>query len=370
MDAICYVYFLPCLHIAAQPEVQVKVSHRYIFPGDEVQLICESSGLVRPMTYWSKEGRLVSKRRDYSFEDNKLVIRNISVNHQGRYYCAASNSVDGVASSGVELYLSGLGIRAPVFDTVRITQTVFEGENVVFICDPRLDTTEGLMISWARTDALPLPEGHVITANNSLMLLNVMTADEGTYRCTATNVLGTAFLEYRLEVESKQFAQCYTYVVSVSHSHFPPFHYYTVLIALDYRVSVHIVTYMCTCSVRVVKQIQMFCLILQCAHVHLVQSTHKLEWYPSLTILLICPRRLWHAGALIHQWKIDFNLLSSVWLFCIIVFQDHSVSCSFFSILLLLTFALCSSHCQQSSYNRQDQWESSAHICARHTRRN
>lgn len=204
-NAICYVCFLACLHTAAQPEVQVKVSHRYIFPGDEVKLICESSGLVRPLTYWSKEGRLVSRRRDYSFEDNKLVIRNISVNHQGRYYCAASNSVDGVASSGVELYLSGLGIRAPVFDTERIMRTVFEGENVVFMCDPRLDTTEGLMISWARTDALPLPVGHVITANNSLMLLNVMTADEGTYRCTATNVLGTAFLEYRLEVESKQF---------------------------------------------------------------------------------------------------------------------------------------------------------------------
>ena len=145
----------------------------------------------------------MSARKDYSFEDNKLVIRNISLLHQGRYYCAASNRVDGVASSGVDVYLSGLGIRAPVFDNVLITRTIFEGENVVFDCDPRLDTTEGLTIGWTRTDALPLPGGHVITANNSLMLLNVMTADEGTYRCTATNVLGTAFLDYRLEVESK-----------------------------------------------------------------------------------------------------------------------------------------------------------------------
>ena len=194
---------------AAQPEVQVKISKRYIFPGDDVQLICESSGLVRPRTYWSKEGRLVSTRRDYAFEDNKLVIHNISVSHQGRYFCAASNNVDGVASSGVELFLSGLGIRAPVFDREIITRLIFEGENVVFDCDPRLDTTEGLAISWARTDALPLPEGHVITATNSLMLLNVITAHEGTYRCTATNVLGTAFLDYRLEVESKQCALCY-----------------------------------------------------------------------------------------------------------------------------------------------------------------
>lgn len=226
-----------CLQIAAQPEVKVRISRRYIFPGDDVQLICESSGLVRPQMYWSKEGRLVSTRRDYAFEDNKLVIRNITVSHQGKYFCAASNSVDGVASSGVELYLSGLGIRAPVFDVERIMRTVFEGENVVFNCDPRLDTTEGLAVSWARTDALPLPEGHVITANNSLMLLNVVTADEGTYRCTATNVLGTAFLDYRLEVESKQCTMLCIF------SNPQTLHYCATYKAPDYRAVVLIYDY-------------------------------------------------------------------------------------------------------------------------------
>ena len=202
-DTCFSVVYVMLSHYAAQPEVQIRLSRRYVFPGDTVNLTCLSSGILKPSLHWSLNGKKVSLRKGFSIERDKLVIRNITIGLQGNYYCAASGTDGGVAANGIEVYLSGVGINAPTFDeTETIMRTVFEGENVEFTCEPRLDTTEGLNISWSRTDALPLPEGHIVTAEFSLMLLNVMAADEATYRCTAVNVLGTAFLDYQLEVES------------------------------------------------------------------------------------------------------------------------------------------------------------------------
>ena len=111
-----------------------------------------------------------------------------------------------MASNGIDVFLSGIGLRQPSFDredSTPILQQHFVGENVKLPCDPRIDSNEDLEHIWERADALPIPPRHTITFSNELMLINIMSSDEGVYQCTVRNILGSDTIQYQLEVESK-----------------------------------------------------------------------------------------------------------------------------------------------------------------------
>ncbi|XP_048778626.2 hemicentin-1-like isoform X2 [Ostrea edulis] len=128
--------------------------------------------------------------------DRTLIVRNTTSADTGTYRCSATNS-EGTASDQATLSVSG---SIPVVDISQNSYTAITGNNLVIPCTVSASPAVN-SVAWRFTSN----SGSVVTITASsskytlsssqnfpqLTILSVSSSDSGTYRCSATNSVGT-----------------------------------------------------------------------------------------------------------------------------------------------------------------------------------
>uniref|UniRef100_A0A8B9IP41 Ig-like domain-containing protein n=1 Tax=Anser cygnoides TaxID=8845 RepID=A0A8B9IP41_ANSCY len=147
-----------------------------VHEGRQVTLSCHDSANPPSFAYsWSLNGLVLPSRMD------KVLLQSVQVRDGGAYHCHATNIVGTIASHPtiLEVYYAPRDVR------VEVTSPVHEGWEVTLKCRDSANPP-------SRTYAWSL-EGQILPHSSAqLRLWPVREADGGSYRCQATNVIGTA----------------------------------------------------------------------------------------------------------------------------------------------------------------------------------
>uniref|UniRef100_A0ABM5EYL0 ADAMTS-like protein 3 isoform X2 n=1 Tax=Pogona vitticeps TaxID=103695 RepID=A0ABM5EYL0_9SAUR len=166
-----------------------------------INLLCGTVGASNPKYTWRKDGvELKSSEKVILEASGKVQILNLTREEMGVYQCVAENDFGSTIGTSAMFFA-----EAPAILFSETNTTALELQNLsVAVGGTILVKTGANVMLECLAKGLPLPEvawfknnrslrSHVIpSANGSLLLRNVSGDDEGTYSCTATNVLGQA----------------------------------------------------------------------------------------------------------------------------------------------------------------------------------
>ncbi|CAH1263527.1 ROBO1 [Branchiostoma lanceolatum] len=155
--------------------------------GEPAVLQCDPPrGYPEPRITWEKNGLVVRNEgeRIRVLESGKLMISEVKKSDAGTYVCIGTNMVGRRVSEQATLSV----YVKPSFSEAPEDVTAIVKEDVEFKCKVRGDPAP--QVSWSREEsALPLGRARILD-NNNLKIERVTAADEGTYVCTAENLVG------------------------------------------------------------------------------------------------------------------------------------------------------------------------------------
>ncbi|XP_078593060.1 roundabout homolog 1-like isoform X20 [Branchiostoma floridae x Branchiostoma japonicum] len=163
--------------------------------GEPATLNCKAEGQPTPTIQWFKDGQPVETDLENARSHRMLLpsgslffLRIIhgrrSKPDAGRYQCVATNYLGRAVSNNATLEVA----VKPSFSEAPEDVTAIVKEDVEFKCKVRGDPAP--QVSWSREEsALPLGRARILD-NKNLKIERVTSADEGTYVCTAENLVG------------------------------------------------------------------------------------------------------------------------------------------------------------------------------------
>ncbi|XP_078593057.1 roundabout homolog 1-like isoform X17 [Branchiostoma floridae x Branchiostoma japonicum] len=155
--------------------------------GEPAVLQCDPPrGYPEPRITWEKNGLVVRNEgeRIRVLESGKLMISEVKKSDAGTYVCIGTNMVGRRVSEQATLSV----YVKPSFSEAPEDVTAIVKEDVEFKCKVRGDPAP--QVSWSREEsALPLGRARILD-NKNLKIERVTSADEGTYVCTAENLVG------------------------------------------------------------------------------------------------------------------------------------------------------------------------------------
>lgn len=186
-------------------ELRVQPSDLEVELGSNAHFICSVDGNPRPVISWFFNGSKLenSANGKYSMPPSgELYIRNVDFSDLGHFHCIAKNNHDEIWSR--QAYLRQLNTSSqsrPRILSKPLDVSVSEETNITFAC-----TATGYprpILRWTKND-LPLPADSRIqvTSAGALNIREVSLADQGVYRCTASNSHGAISEFARLNVFS------------------------------------------------------------------------------------------------------------------------------------------------------------------------
>ncbi|XP_038149283.1 matrix-remodeling-associated protein 5-like isoform X2 [Cyprinodon tularosa] len=175
--------------------------------GSMARLTCEVQGVPKPSITWTKVPKVMSiHSRAQRFEvlpNGTLVIQNVQVQDKGTYICSATSYL------GRDRLLTILEVwtRPPHMQLMTYREvTIHQGGQVHLKC--QADGAPSPLLSWV------LPNGSTLTSistfpnrfrmdtNGTLYISVALPADQGVYRCVASNSAGATSATVRLYVSS------------------------------------------------------------------------------------------------------------------------------------------------------------------------
>ncbi|XP_074858281.1 hemicentin-1 isoform X2 [Carettochelys insculpta] len=170
--------------------------------GQDIQLVCNASGIPRPAVQWLKDGNPVtisgSQRISVTPDGSTLNIFGVLTSDTGKYTCVATNP------AGEEDRIFNLNVYVPP----AIANNKDEAEKLTALLDASLNiecTAVGIpppQINWLK-NGLPLPissQVRLLSAGQILRILRARVSDTAVYTCVASNRAGVDNKHYNLQV--------------------------------------------------------------------------------------------------------------------------------------------------------------------------
>jgi hemicentin len=192
------------LTIQRSPNVTIDPPLSFVQEGCTALFTCLNNGDLAANITWSMNGNpLVNSTNILLREAGDLIILNVTSDNAGIYTCKLINETAiGSSNNGTLIVTDGGVPIGPVSSAPSIVvssppvQMIVPNSLAQFTCFAQgfpLPT-----VSWTR-DTLPLTTtGRVAISNESLIIINVIASDAGTYQCTVSNAVGQTTANFEL----------------------------------------------------------------------------------------------------------------------------------------------------------------------------
>ncbi|KAK3107564.1 hypothetical protein FSP39_017383 [Pinctada imbricata] len=196
--------------IGSLPTVSIPFNAYTVNVGSSITMVCNvASSLTVTSVRWERNtGTGFSQVVTGSAGGNRfsgstisspsLILNSAQISDQGSYKCLATNSAGTGESTVTSLSVQG---NVPSIQTSQTSYNVNQGNTVTLVCSVSSSTsTPTTSVQWQRisgstTSNVDLTQtskySGSTTSTPSLTIFNVQSADAGSYRCTATNAVGT-----------------------------------------------------------------------------------------------------------------------------------------------------------------------------------
>ncbi|KAM9454984.1 secreted immunoglobulin domain 4 [Clarias gariepinus] len=167
---------------ATEPKATVDTTDMTVVEGQTVEMHCQATGSPTPVITWSKLRAPLPWQ--YRTEGGTLTLSNVGRQDSGQYICNATNS-EGFSEAYVQMEVE----TKPYATTIPDVVTARRGDAMHVQCVAH--GSHPITYQWTRVGRAVLSSKAKI--NDGLLTISPLkVTDSGTYKCVATNHIGTS----------------------------------------------------------------------------------------------------------------------------------------------------------------------------------
>ncbi|XP_048051077.1 basement membrane-specific heparan sulfate proteoglycan core protein-like [Megalobrama amblycephala] len=168
---------------ASAPQASVTDTDLTAVEGQSVTMHCHATGSPTPVISWSKLRAPLPWQHKVS--GGSLTLSNVGRQDSGQYICNATNSA-GFSEAYVQLE-----VDSPPYATILTDETVVRpGDALRLQC--LAHGTHPIRFRWTRVGGASMSPGAESTKDGLLKIPRMKATDSGTYKCVATNHVGSS----------------------------------------------------------------------------------------------------------------------------------------------------------------------------------
>ncbi|XP_034044057.1 basement membrane-specific heparan sulfate proteoglycan core protein-like [Thalassophryne amazonica] len=175
------------------PEASVSTTEMTVVEGHTVTMECQATGSPPPAITWSKLRAPLPWR--HTVVGGVLTLTNVGRQDSGQYICNATN-IHGYSEAYTQMEVETPPYATCLPEQVRLRP----GEGLHLQC--LAHGSHPIRFQWAKVGRAGLPPGAQTTKDGKLVIAYVKVSDSGTYKCVATNHIGSSEALARVTVKS------------------------------------------------------------------------------------------------------------------------------------------------------------------------
>lgn len=165
------------------PQASVTDTDLTAVEGQSVTMHCHATGSPTPVISWSKLRAPLPWQ--HTATGGSLTLNNLGRQDSGQYICNATNAV-GFSEAYVQLE-----VDSPPYATTLMDEVVARpGDALRLQC--LAHGTHPIRFRWARVGGAAMSPGAETTKDGLLKIVQLKVSDSGTYKCVATNHVGSS----------------------------------------------------------------------------------------------------------------------------------------------------------------------------------
>ncbi|XP_075903924.1 secreted immunoglobulin domain 4 [Nelusetta ayraudi] len=165
------------------PLASVSTREMTVVEGHMVTMSCQASGDPPPVITWSKLRAPLPWK--HTMADGVLTLTSVGRQDSGQYICNATN-VHGYSEAYAQME-----VETPPYTTCLPERVQLRPGDALHV-QCLVHGSHPIQFEWSRVDRQSLPPGAETTRDGRLLIAQVKASDSGTYKCVATNHIGSS----------------------------------------------------------------------------------------------------------------------------------------------------------------------------------
>ncbi|XP_047220229.1 basement membrane-specific heparan sulfate proteoglycan core protein-like [Girardinichthys multiradiatus] len=165
------------------PVASVNTKEMTVTEGQTVTMECKATGSPPPVIMWSKLRAPLPWK--HTVADGVLTLTDVGRQDSGQYICNATN-IHGYSEAYTDMEVDTPPYATCLPDQLRLQP----GNSLIIQC--LAHGSHPIQFTWSRMGRGSLPAAAETTRDGKLMIANVKQGDGGTYKCVATNHIGSS----------------------------------------------------------------------------------------------------------------------------------------------------------------------------------